>query len=262
MKRIFYHFLACFVIFCSLLNSNCLSMVEMLEFFDEKPKRFVSGDFFVNVYKGDCTITGYNGTDTEVIVPEYVDGYRVNAINFSTGTVDKMTSITLPSGLDFLLPFSLSHYYDRSIGGTFIFNGEEVIYNGILYPALSYITGQVFAFHEGNPPSGKTLAISSITGKSSTSTSFYRQMQWYVTPGEYDIEIEYKRAVGRGPSTRVIRGNYKFESVHFKGGKTYEIIDLSPDELQILNEITLARFALRDPYVTMTLAIREEKKQF
>lgn len=59
-------------------------------------------DWTYNVFRdGTAEITGYNGTDTELVFPEEIDGYTMvaianNAFNYEIGDECPITSITIP----------------------------------------------------------------------------------------------------------------------------------------------------------------------
>ena len=59
------------------------------------------GDFYYEVeFDGTVTITGYNGSDTTVVIPSEIDGYKVSAVGLYRGfDVDEITNIYIPDGV-------------------------------------------------------------------------------------------------------------------------------------------------------------------
>ncbi|MBR2047249.1 MAG: leucine-rich repeat domain-containing protein, partial [Oscillospiraceae bacterium] len=52
---------------------------------------------------GNATITGYSGTDTNLVIPDTIDGYPVTTIgNDAFKNNDALTGVTLPSGLTYI----------------------------------------------------------------------------------------------------------------------------------------------------------------
>lgn len=62
------------------------------------------------------TITGYSGSDTELVFPSTLNGYKVKAIGPSTGNgiqganTDKVTSVTVPSGVTSIGPYAFQNW--------------------------------------------------------------------------------------------------------------------------------------------------------
>jgi hypothetical protein len=65
----------------------------------EQPSEPEMQEFTYNVINGDeCEITGYNGTDTDVTIPEYIGGYRVTGIGEKAFAANgNIVNITMPS---------------------------------------------------------------------------------------------------------------------------------------------------------------------
>ena len=59
----------------------------------------VSGEFEYEVTDEEtksCQVTGYTGNETEIVIPETLDGYTVESIGRSAFSWGKMESISLP----------------------------------------------------------------------------------------------------------------------------------------------------------------------
>ena len=61
-----------------------------------------SGDYEYTVVNGTAQITGYVGTDTEVIIPSEIDGYTVTSIGDTAFLETDVVSVTFPSTLETL----------------------------------------------------------------------------------------------------------------------------------------------------------------
>lgn len=66
------------------------------------------------------TITGYSGSDTELVFPSTLNGYKVKAIGSSTGNgvqganTDKITSVTVPSGVTSIGQYAFQNWTSLS----------------------------------------------------------------------------------------------------------------------------------------------------
>ena len=72
----------------------------------EIPKPIVqSGDYGYQINEdGTITIAQYNGSDTDIVIPEEIDGYTVTAIGYQAFTYLEMDSLTIPDTVEVICP--------------------------------------------------------------------------------------------------------------------------------------------------------------
>ena len=78
---------------------------------------YTSGDFGYKLeerYDGDhvAWITEYSGSDTDVIIPSEIDGYKVVAIDelYYSENTDKIKSFTIPEGVSYIKDYVFKNY--------------------------------------------------------------------------------------------------------------------------------------------------------
>ena len=86
----------------SLLLALC--MVLSLAATVSAEERYTSGDWTYNFTEGELCIVSYNGTATDVVIPDTLDGHKVEALGWGLGSpfadiADTMTSVVIPEGI-------------------------------------------------------------------------------------------------------------------------------------------------------------------
>ena len=104
MKRVVFVFL-----FASLVIIGFLALGSMAYADDS--------DYTYSIIDGtNVAITGYDGTDTDLIIPETLDGYTVKEIgDFAFDSKQSLTSVTMPSGLTYIGQFAFRFCYNLQL---------------------------------------------------------------------------------------------------------------------------------------------------